>query len=198
MESDPLASPANDGTLQKRITGYKRGISASSVLMFIFAGSSGIPIVYMVMTGMDLAENIWLMIGMMVPSLIPFVIIFLIRLLLEPKLNRLLKQQEQLDATRIEMEKKSAEASVERARLAKVSKLFKISEVVRIDDLASLLQINRSQLLEKLIEWSSVVQFKIVKDEIHITSSESEKLVAELDRYYASWGEGEQNKIWKI
>jgi hypothetical protein len=112
--------------------------------------------------------------------------------------QKLVKSKKVVDeAQKLAKQKTSAEYA-EKARLDKVKALFHVADRVKIDDLAALLKMERTDLMERLISWSKDISFKISGDEIVISGEASDKLVSELDRQFASWNTKETKKDGKI
>ncbi len=82
--------------------------------------------------------------------------------------------------------------------LDKLYSLFKITEKVKIDDVASIFKMERSYLFEKLIEWSKSFEFRIDGDYLKIQSRDIEGLMNLLDKSYDEWALPIKQKHKKI
>ncbi|MHA1699130.1 MAG: hypothetical protein ACTSWN_09860, partial [Promethearchaeota archaeon] len=85
------------------------------------------------------------------------------------------------------------------SRLEKLSKALSASDRLRIDDIASSLQMDRANLMDLLFEWSGRLGFRIDGD--YIVTSEGMNIgafVADLDRQFSEWSESEKDKKGKI
>lgn len=87
---------------------------------------------------------------------------------------------------------------LEAHRIDKIKTLLSTSHHVRIGELAAVIKMPRKDLVSKLIEWSSVISFKISGDEIVLAEGESDKFVAEIDNYFKDWTSKEKSKKEKI
>lgn len=81
----------------------------------------------------------------------------------------------------------------------KISRVFKISERIKLDDLASILSMDRPRLMEMLVDWNGVfTDFKIVGDEIVIENAEElTSFIDILDKQYDSWKDGDGDDAGK-
>ncbi|MHA1715695.1 MAG: hypothetical protein ACTSXP_08615, partial [Promethearchaeota archaeon] len=83
--------------------------------------------------------------------------------------------------------------------LQKLSAMLQSSTRLRIDDVSSLLDVDRVDLMSLLLDWSGRMGFKIDGDFI-VTSGEMDvgAFIADLDRQFAEWSESEKDKRGKI
>jgi hypothetical protein len=88
--------------------------------------------------------------------------------------------------------------SLERAQLDKLKTLFKVSERIKIDDIASMLGITRKDAFDKLLVLSKTVNFQINEDVVIIEKGQTEALISELDKQFGEWGTKEETKSGKI
>jgi hypothetical protein len=91
-----------------------------------------------------------------------------------------------------------AEEQVQVEQLDKLKTLFKISERVKIDDIATMLSTNRKDVFDKLLTLSKSVDFQINEDLVIIEEDKSDLLITELDKQFTKWGNKEQSKSGKI
>ena len=87
--------------------------------------------------------------------------------------------------------------SVESQNLQKLAGLFKISSKIKIDDLVDILNLKRSLLIDKLIEWSDKFSFKIDGDFLTVSEESVSDFIEALEKQFANWGETEEQKISK-
>ncbi|MHA1372268.1 MAG: hypothetical protein ACTSRA_21425, partial [Promethearchaeota archaeon] len=83
--------------------------------------------------------------------------------------------------------------------LQKLSSMLRSSTRLRIDDVSSLLGMERVALLSILLDWSGRMGFKIDGD--YIVTSEGMDVgafIADLDRQFSEWSESEKDKRGKI
>ncbi|MHA1369947.1 MAG: hypothetical protein ACTSRA_09570 [Promethearchaeota archaeon] len=85
------------------------------------------------------------------------------------------------------------------SRLQRLSKALSVSDRIRIDDMVSVLKMDRGSLMELLFDWSEHLGFRIDGDYL-ITGSGLGigAFIANLDRQFSEWGESEKNKRGKI
>jgi hypothetical protein len=88
--------------------------------------------------------------------------------------------------------------SLEREQLDKLKALFKVSERVKIDDIASMLGTSRKDAFDKLLVLSKTVNFQINEDVVIIEKGQTDALISELDKQFGDWGNQEQTKSGKI
>jgi hypothetical protein len=94
--------------------------------------------------------------------------------------------------------KTQTSAGLERDQVEKLKALFKVSEKVRIDDIASMLGTSRKDAFDKLLVLSKTVNFQISEDVVIVNKGQTDALISELDKQYAEWGTKEQTKSGKI
>ncbi len=98
-------------------------------------------------------------------------------------------------ATRIPV---ATPGGLEREQLDKLKALFKVSERVKIDDIASMLGTSRKDTFDKLLVLSKTVNFQINEDVVIIERGQTDALISELDKQFGEWGTKEQTKAGKI
>ncbi len=81
---------------------------------------------------------------------------------------------------------KSTSSDTEKKEL--LANLFSISERVNLNDVASILDMNRFDLMKKLIEWRKMFEFKIDGDYLKVATKDIANLVNLLDSSYDKWG----------
>jgi hypothetical protein len=91
-----------------------------------------------------------------------------------------------------------AARGIEQEQVDKLKALFKVSERVKIDDIASMLGTTRKDVFDKLLVLSKTVTFQINEDVVVIDKGQSETLINELDRQFSDWGKKEVKKTGKI
>ena len=88
--------------------------------------------------------------------------------------------------------------SVESQNLQKLARLFKISSKIKIDDLVDMLNLKRSLLIDKLIEWSDKFSFKIDGDFLTVSEESVSDFIEALEKQFVIWGETEKQNASKI
>lgn len=71
--------------------------------------------------------------------------------------------------------------------IEKMTGLFSISEKVNINDVTAILEIDRSALFKKLVEWGKMFDIKIDGDYIKIKAADIDNLMNMLDKSYTEW-----------
>ncbi len=81
--------------------------------------------------------------------------------------------------------------------LDKLMGLFSISENVNINDVAGILEISRSEVLKKLVEWGKNFPIKIDGDIVRIKTEDVTNLLNVLDQSYQDWTSEPKMKMKK-
>jgi len=76
----------------------------------------------------------------------------------------------------------------------RLNNLFKISEKVNLNDISSLLDIDRGDLIKRLIDWSNLFEFTIDGDYLKIKSQDIDVFMDLLDKSYEKWGSPAKKK----
>lgn len=71
--------------------------------------------------------------------------------------------------------------------LDKLIALFSISEKVNINDVSSILEIDRTSLFKKLVDWAKMFDFKIDGDYLKIKTEDVDKMIGLLDQSFSEW-----------
>ncbi len=87
---------------------------------------------------------------------------------------------------------------LEQEQLAKLKALFKVSERVKIDDIASMLGTSRKEAIDKLLVLSKSVNFQINEDVVILEKGQANAMISELDKQFGEWGTKEETKSGKI
>lgn len=106
--------------------------------------------------------------------------------------------QAQADAHRVAQRIPRAQVGLEREQLDKLKALFKVSERVKIDDIASMLGTSRKDVFDKLLLLSKSANFQISEDVVVIEKGQTDRLLSELDKQFGEWGTKEETKAGKI
>jgi hypothetical protein len=69
---------------------------------------------------------------------------------------------------------------------------------VKIDDLASILDMNRTEFFKKLGDWSKIFNFTIDGDFIEILAQDIDAFMNLLDKSYDEWAESKSQKHKKL
>lgn len=174
--------------------------------------------------GMQLVGIILLIIGIsleVVPPFLPFIVLrvvlpgvgipvlilgFIFTIIFSVKISELKRLNpgvgsppaqvaERRVATRIPV---VAPGGLEREQLDKLKALFKVSERVKIDDIASMLGTSRKEAFDKLLVLSKTVNFQINEDVVILEKGQTDAMISELDKQFGEWGGKEQTKAGKI
>jgi len=83
-------------------------------------------------------------------------------------------------------------------RMKKLSKLFKISSRIKIEDLAGLLGLERLKLFNKLIDWSDQFAYEIDGDFLKVNKESLSDFIDTLDKQFVEWEKSEATGQSKI
>ncbi len=75
----------------------------------------------------------------------------------------------------------------EKERKENLINLFKISESVNINDIASLMDLPRTEVIKKLIEWKNLFKFKIDGDFVRLDQAELSNVLNAIDKSFEDW-----------
>ncbi|MHA1371130.1 MAG: FG-GAP repeat domain-containing protein [Promethearchaeota archaeon] len=83
-------------------------------------------------------------------------------------------------------------------RIDKLKRLMKFSDKIRIDDLALIFGLTRSELLEEIFSWAELFNIRLEGDLIVINSENVDDFIQYLDDAFSQWKSLEENKTGKI
>ncbi len=117
----------------------------------------------------------------------------------EEKNRKEREERERLEREKLEKErqKKETMAKVEKEGASMLANLFEISDRVNLNDVASMLDIERAELLKKLIEWRKILKFKIDGDYIKVEKEDISNLLNLLDSSYQDWNSDKKKTLKK-
>ncbi|MEX2682225.1 MAG: hypothetical protein Q6373_011530 [Candidatus Sigynarchaeota archaeon] len=140
--------------------------------------------------------------GMGIPLLIIgfiFTIVFYIKITELKRLNPgLISAREQIAGRRVAQRIPRARSSLQQEQLNKLKALLKVSERIKIDDIASVLGTSRKDTIDKLLLLSKSVNFQINEDVVIIEKGQTDLLISELDKQFGEWETKEKTKSGKI
>ena len=87
---------------------------------------------------------------------------------------------------------------IDASRIQKLSKLLKISDRIKIDDISDVLKMKRGILLDQLIDWSDKLEFKLDGDFLIINQSSVDDFINALDKQFSTWERREGSQDGKI
>ncbi len=173
--------------------------------------------------GMQLVGIILLIIGIsleVVPPFLPFIVLrvvlpgvgipvlilgFIFTIVFSAKISELKRLNPgvgsppaQVTERRVATRIPRASSGLEKEQIDKLKALFKVSERVKIDDIASMLGTSRKEAFDKLLVLSKTVNFQISEDVVIIEKGQTDALISELDKQFGEWGTKEQTKSGKI
>lgn len=79
-------------------------------------------------------------------------------------------------------------------QLNQLQQLFKISDRIKIDDIAAVLNVRRADLLTRLLDFAGQYHFRIQEDVIVFDTGAKEDFIARLDESFRSWSAPDTKK----
>jgi hypothetical protein len=174
-----------------------KGIQVAGIILLVIGLVSGVLPAFLQSTLLRL-----LLLGVGIPVFavgLIFTIPFSAKIAKLKRLNPgLVQAQAQVAERRVAKRIPRARSGLERAQLDKLKALFKVSERVKIDDIASMLGTSRRDAFDKLLVLSKTVNFQISEDVVIVNKGQTDVLVSELDKQFGEWGTKEKTKSGKI
>jgi len=117
---------------------------------------------------------------------------FLTGFLLPSLKNEEERQQREADDFR------QQQASMEPARLEKLKKLVRVSERLKIAQMAQILKLEEKDLYDRIVDWADQFGFTIDEDVVKFSTGRKDDFIAALDGAFAGWEDKEKNKDGKL
>ena len=90
------------------------------------------------------------------------------------------------------------DALTESARMEKLKKIVRVSERLKISQMAQILEMNESTLYNKIVDWADQFGFTIDEDVVKFEAGRKDEFIASLDGAFQGWDEKTRTKDGKI
>ena len=115
-------------------------------------------------------------------------------LIIEGKIDAIIKGNQLV----FKKDEEISSSQVSQELRTKLTKLMKISSKIRIEDLASVLKLERATLFDKLIDWSDEFSYEIDGDFLNVNKDSISSFIEALDKQFISWKVQEESHEGKI
>src|SRR5271157_1022635 len=88
----------------------------------------------------------------------------------------------------METVEKEAVDAIEAARLEKLKKLVKVSEKLKVSQMAQILKMDEAALYDRIVDWASEFGFTLDVDVVKFSGGRKEDFIASLGDQFTAWG----------
>ena len=110
--------------------------------------------------------------------------------------QELVTQQQQQQEMQLKAQQKSA--AMEPVRIEKLKKLVRVSEKLKISQMAQILQLSEKELYDRIVDWAADYGFTIDEDVVKFSVGRKDDFIASLDNAFAGWAQKDTTKDGKI
>ncbi|HME54994.1 MAG TPA: hypothetical protein VKM55_22500 [Candidatus Lokiarchaeia archaeon] len=108
------------------------------------------------------------------------------------------EQQRQVELARQHQIEQKQRAAMETTRMEKLKKLVKVSEKLKISQMAQILAMNETDLYDRIVDWAADYGFTIDEDVVKFGGGRKDDFIAALDGAFQSWDKKVETKEGKL
>jgi hypothetical protein len=105
------------------------------------------------------------------------------------------EQQRQSHEQQLQAEQ---EAAMESSRITKLKKLVRVSEKLKVSQMAQILNLNEAKLYDRIVDWADEFGFTIDEDVVKFSGGRKDDFIASIDNAFAEWGKKTETKDGKM
>ena len=116
--------------------------------------------------------------------------------LLERQEPKQISASEKYEQEQAEVRKRAA--AIENTRMEKLKKLVKVSEKVKVSQMAQILNMDEAALYDRILDWAAEFGFTLIEDVVRFSGGRKDDFIASLDKAYTDWDEKSATKDGKF
>lgn len=89
-------------------------------------------------------------------------------------------------------------AVIEKNRMEKLKKLVKVSEKIKVSQMAQILNLDEAALYDRIVDWASEYGFTLDEDVVKFSGGRKDDFIASLDNAFTDWGNKAETKEGKL
>src|SRR5271157_505410 len=104
-------------------------------------------------------------------------------------------QQRQAHQQQLQAEQ---DAAMESSRMNKLKKLVKVSEKLKISQMAQILNMDEAKLYDRIVDWAADFGFTIDEDVVKFSGGRKDDFIASMNNAFADWNKKTETKDGKL